>query len=202
MVVSDQPKMTHVRTGNISYEQLFNLWAAIPQQNTIKSTANSEYRNSEREGEKESVTIASEEPSTDHWVISPFWILRQLVGDKGNSTSPAPVDMAETLILIEFGKQPDMMPAAAIGVWANGKNRWEREKKGRAEGAGVLRRVTVGVTVRVRVWVWERSLRNGIDAADEGALPNIIWHLIWCFGEVIDNGENSGVEFHMFINHY
>lgn len=43
-------------------------------------------------------TIASEEPSMDHLVMSPFWMIKELDGDNGKRTTPSPpLDREETL---------------------------------------------------------------------------------------------------------
>lgn len=88
----------------------------------MKANAKERRRKKER-----GLTMASEEPSTDHWVISPFWILRRHEEDKANSTTPmllspepAPADMVETLIMEEMAAMQgpvEMEVRRTEGVW-------------------------------------------------------------------------------------
>lgn len=56
-----------------------------------------EKTNTEREREREALTMASVEPSINHRVMSPFWITSELEGDSGKRTTPSPpLDIVET----------------------------------------------------------------------------------------------------------
>lgn len=73
--------------------------------------------------------MASEEPSTNHLVISPLWITRALDGDSGNRISSVPFDIVETLTLFNrptIGKEVRLV----FGMIETGLTRVRRRRLG------------------------------------------------------------------------
>lgn len=64
-------------------------------------------------GEREVLTMASEEPSTNHFVMSPFWMTRELEEDNGKRTTPFP--LAESIENLRRRGRPALCIRLCLG---------------------------------------------------------------------------------------
>lgn len=109
----------------------------------------------ERETEREKLTIASEEPSTNHLVMSPFWILRELVGDKANWVGRSAI--CDTIFHDDeyFGRVLEMGLSRFLGFGSRAPNRPLMQRRlaiGYTAEPKVLRSITCLIPIGLKTF--------------------------------------------------